>query len=134
MNPVPSLAECNVTCGPPVSSARNTATSASVCQRRATLSARIGKLAVLAAVEQAAGMVLAETAQMNAVDNGAAISHLGRHVEPGRPLAPLLEKERHASGGALVAQRPRPYRVHRARLRPGIATADHPVDFSVRLP
>ena len=45
-----------------------------------------------------------------------------------QPLAPLFEQKRDAGGGALVAQRARPIRIHRPRAMPAFAADDHPVD------
>jgi hypothetical protein len=45
------------------------------------------------------------------------------------PTTPLLEQERDAGGGALVAQRSRPVGVHRPRAV--LAAGDDPVDASV---
>ena len=45
-----------------------------------------------------------------------------------RPAAPLLEEERHAGLPALVPQRARPRRSHRAGPDPALATHDHPVE------
>src|SRR6202008_2954863 len=44
------------------------------------------------------------------------------------PLAVLLEQERHASGLALMSQRARPVRMHRARVVPALAAGDDPID------
>src|SRR5690606_3196700 len=55
-------------------------------------------------------------------------------VELVDPLAPLLEQERHAGSGALVAQRPHPVRVHRASVRAALTTGDDPVDRPLRPP
>src|ERR1044071_9707671 len=42
--------------------------------------------------------------------------------------APLFEKEGHALGCALVANRPHPCLVHRPRLRAALTAHDHPID------
>src|SRR5574337_910023 len=51
-----------------------------------------------------------------------------RAVFVGNPLPPLLEVERHAGRGALVAQRAPPVGVYRPRVRSAFAAADDPVD------
>src|SRR5437016_3407930 len=42
-------------------------------------------------------------------------------LRPGQPRAPLLEEERDAGRLALIAQAPRPVRMHRTRLRAALA-------------
>src|SRR5579885_3597852 len=45
-----------------------------------------------------------------------------------RAAAPLLEEKGHAGLDALIAQRARPFRVHRTRLRTTLPAADHPLE------
>ena len=57
--------------------------------------------------------------------------HQGRIILPDLigvpPLPPLLEQEWDASGGALIAQGPRPIRVHRAGVVAALSADDDPV-------
>ena len=55
-----------------------------------------------------------------------------------RPLPPLLEKERHACGCALIARAPEPIRMCGPRIRSALATNNYPTErrkfFSGRSP
>lgn len=50
----------------------------------------------------------------------------------GQPVTPLLEKERHARGDALIANGAHPVRVHGSRPRPALAADDDPMKRALR--
>src|SRR3990172_11390139 len=97
------------------------------------------------AVEQAAGGTFAITLDRDSVATGAKscgpcrsitfdVKSAARSSNTGddrlrRPLTPLLKKERHAGGRALIADGAEPVWVRGAGIWTALAAGDHPVEY-----